>query len=219
MVSTRSHPSRFPPPDLSASKSLTKAPQRSTRSQGPDDWTHTPNALTVAWLILSLPLVIWDMIYVFFRPHTMPGGWMNSPIYTPYDLYGTIDYIYGAKAWEEGNGFTAAQSALNLAETVGYLGYLWALWRHGEGEGFGRRALSGGWGGIACLCGFGLAVMTVSKTMLYGECLTPFVVSTFCMFSWLDDFECAGLNEAFSGFENIGHNDWSTLVFLWILPK
>ena len=27
----------------------------------------------------------------------------------------------------------------------------------------------GGWGGVACLCGFGLSVMTVSKTVLYCE--------------------------------------------------
>lgn len=27
------------------------------------------------------------------------------------------------------------------------------------------------------------------------------------------------MNEAFSGFENIGHNDLFTLVFLWIIPK
>lgn len=29
----------------------------------------------------------------------------------------------------------------------------------------------------------------------------------------------AGLNEAFSGFENIGHNDAYSLVTLWIIPN
>jgi hypothetical protein len=29
----------------------------------------------------------------------------------------------------------------------------------------------------------------------------------------------SGLNEAFSGFENIGHNDILTLIPLWIIPK
>ncbi|SLM35542.1 hypothetical protein LPUS_04848 [Lasallia pustulata] len=37
--------------------------------------------------------------------------------------------------------------------------------------------------------------MTVSKTVLY----------------WL--------NEYFSGFDNIGHNSWSALLFLWIIPN
>ena len=99
----------------------------------------------------------------------MAGGWLSSPFYTPYILYGQIDHIYGWQAWNEHNGFTAAQGTLNVVETAGYLGYLWILWRYGEGEGYGRRTLVGGWGGAACLFGFALAVMTVSKTVLYGE--------------------------------------------------
>lgn len=35
--------------------------------------------------------------------------------------------------------------------------------------GMGGRRVKGGWGGVACLCGFALSVMTVSKTVLYGE--------------------------------------------------
>lgn len=100
--------------------------------------------------------------------------------------------MYGWKAYNEHNGFTAAQGALNVVETVGYLGYLWVVWDYGEGE---KRAVGGGWGGVACLVGFALCVMTVSKTMLY----------------WL--------NEYFSGFENIGHNDPLSLIFLWLIPN
>lgn len=99
----------------------------------------------------------------------MPGGRFHSPFWTPYALYGTIDHIYGEKAWEERNGFTAAQASLNTLETVGYVGYLWVVWRLGEGEG---RSVGGGWAGVACLVGFALSVMTVSKTVLYGEFLT-----------------------------------------------
>lgn len=33
------------------------------------------------------------------------------------------------------------------------------------------------------------------------------------------DWLGAGLNEVFSGFENIGHNDLVSLTFLWIIPK
>jgi hypothetical protein len=27
------------------------------------------------------------------------------------------------------------------------------------------------------------------------------------------------LNEAFSSWSNVGHNEWINLVFLWIIPK
>jgi hypothetical protein len=29
----------------------------------------------------------------------------------------------------------------------------------------------------------------------------------------------AGANEYYSGFDNIGHNDVLSLIFLWIIPK
>lgn len=95
----------------------------------------------------------------------MPGGKLSSPIFTPYALYGTIDYVYGWPAYNANDGFTAAQASLNALETIGYIGYLWIVWQKGEGE---RRVLSGGLGGVAVLVGFALSVMTVSKTLLYG---------------------------------------------------
>ena len=159
MVSTRSHPSNFPPPDLSP----TKASPRSNRNCR---WTHTPDGIILLWLLVSLPTVVWDTAYVLLRPHSMPNGSLHSPIFTPYALYGTVDYIYGEKAYGEHNGFTAAQATLNVVETLGYLGYLWVVWTHGDGE---NRVLGGGWGGLACLTGFALSVMTVSKTVLYCE--------------------------------------------------
>ena len=102
----------------------------------------------------------------------MPDGWLHSPIWTPYALYGTVDYIYGWKSWNEHNGFTAAQASLNVVESVGYVGYLWVVWKFGEGE---KRVLPSAWGGVACLFGFSLSVMTVSKTVLYCEYF-PFVM-------------------------------------------
>ena len=70
---------------------------------------------------------------------------------------------------------------MNIVETFGYIGYLFILWRYGEGEGFGRKTLDGAWGGLACLIGFGLAVMTVSKTMLYGMSSSfPFLAVLLC---------------------------------------
>ncbi len=86
--------------------------------------------------------------------------------------------MYGQRAWEEHNGFTAAQGSLNLLETAGYVAYLWVVWRQGEGR---ERRVGGGWGGVACLVGFALSVMTVSKTVLYCEYSLPdLAASLFC---------------------------------------
>lgn len=102
----------------------------------------------------------------------MPDGVLHAPIFAPYALYGKVDYIYGDKAYREHNGFTSAQASLNLVESAGYVGYLWVVWKYGEGE---KRVLGGGWGGIACLVGFALSVMTLSKTVLYCEFFRPYV--------------------------------------------
>ena len=114
----------------------------------------------------------------------MPGGKLHSPIWSPYALYGTIDYIYGFPAWNANNGFTAAQGTLNVVETVGYLIYLWIAYSAGKPEkvkgtgapspdiagylGMGR-VIEGRVAGWAVLLGFSMSVMTVSKTVLYCE--------------------------------------------------
>lgn len=175
MVSTRSHPKDFPEPDLSPSK---QTPTRSRKGR----WAHTPSNLTLLWLWISIPLVIWDTIYVLFRPHTMPGGWLHRPIYIPYDLYGRIDYVYGWKAFNEHNGFTAAQGTLNVVETLLYIYYLYIVYAYGRpstvpGRGAPKPATAGILGesryvdgkmaGVACLVAYSSAIMTVSKTALY----------------------------------------------------
>lgn len=155
------------------------------------EFIHTPTPLTLLWLFISLPLVTWDALYVFLRPHSMPGGFLHSPIWIPYALYGNVDHMYGIKQWEAGNGFTAAQSALNVIETLMYAYYL-ALWWGNKDVNSG---IKGNKGAKAVLVGYSAAVMTVSKTVLY----------------WL--------NEYYSGFDNIGQNDVWSLFFLWIVPK
>ena len=100
----------------------------------------------------------------------MPDGKFQSPFFTPYALYGTVDYMYGWPAYNANNGFTAAQGSLNLLESIGYIVYLWIVWQKGEGS---RRILSGGWAGMAVLVGFAMSVMTVSKTVLYCKFLSP----------------------------------------------
>lgn len=221
MVSTRGHPQEFPEPDLSPSKS-TPSRVRKARSSA---WAHTPSNLTVIWLCSSIPAVVWDAGYVFLRPFSMPGGALHWPLWAPYALYGKIDYIYGWKAFNEHNGFTAAQTFLNVIETSMYIYYLYILYAYGEesvapGRGAPNPAIAGflgqqravpGQKGVkALLIGYTAAVMTVSKTVLY------------CKFSWgclLPGLCDLGLNEYYSGFENIGHNNLRDLFFLWIIPK
>lgn len=148
----------------------------------------------------------------------MPGGRLHSPIWTPYALYGTVDYMYGFPAVEAGNGFTSAQGTLNWVETAMYIYYLIVIARRFVGDdgfvrgvairsfidlftrydndGTGKVVIRGGKDlALAVLVCFASAVMTVSKTVLY----------------WA--------NEAFSGFASIGHNDWSRLFWLWIIPN
>ncbi|KAL8965098.1 MAG: hypothetical protein Q9183_004030, partial [Haloplaca sp. 2 TL-2023] len=108
-------------------------------------------------------------------------------------------YMYGWPAYDAGNGFTSAQASMNVLETLGYLGYLYLYWQYSSGKwtytNGQNRSLDGRWGGLACLFGFSLSLVTFSKTVLYA------------------------LNEHFSDYRNIGHNDASRLLFLWIIPN
>lgn len=102
----------------------------------------------------------------------MPGGKFHSPVWTPYALYGTVDYMYGWPAWNSHNGFTAAQGTLNLLESVMYCWYLYVVgtqvvdWSY---EGIRTLEVKGRGVNLAVLVGFSGAVMTVSKTLLYCE--------------------------------------------------
>ena len=95
----------------------------------------------------------------------MPNGYLHWPLYTPYALYGQVDYIYGQKAWEGKNGFTAAQTAMNVVETLMYLVYLWKIFRADKVD--GKKKVAGRDGALAVVIGFSAAVMTLSKTALY----------------------------------------------------
>ncbi|KAL3478553.1 hypothetical protein BJX99DRAFT_104979 [Aspergillus californicus] len=207
MVSTRHHPRDFSSP----SNAKASAPSSEGNNKSTKSWVHTPTTAITLWLLISCPVVLWDTGYVLLRPHSMPGGKWHSPVWSPYALYATVDYIYGWPALEANNGFTATQSILNLVETACYLYYLWVVYKYGQATGNGRdsvkspRVLSwilngdtvvpGRTGATALLVVFSASVMTLSKTVLY----------------WLQ--------EALSGFANIGHNDLWSLVFLWIIPN
>ena len=162
---------------------------------------------------------MWDALYIFLRPHTLPGGRFHAPIWTPYALYGSVDKLYGAKAWrasgEGKDGVIIAQALFNILEVVGYGIYLYMVVmasggvsavshsisssvNSGGGVGSGgsgrERSASLRSGGVkaakaakaaakndwvkpvrgrtarwAVMIGFATAVVTVSKTMMYGK--------------------------------------------------
>jgi hypothetical protein len=103
-------------------------------------------------------------MYCLGRPYTMPGGALHWPIWAPYKLfpslvlvdsrYGEVDYIYGIKAYENHNGFTNAQSLLNVFELLLQIWFLQLRKRRNfEGK--------------ALMVGYTVSVMTLSKTVLY----------------------------------------------------
>jgi hypothetical protein len=104
----------------------------------------------------------------------MPGGSLHWPLWVPYELYGKADYIYGWKAFESHNGFTAAQGFLNIIETLMYIYYLYLLFafgRQSKTQGRGalkpstigllgqQRYLDGQKGALAVLVAYSAAVM------------------------------------------------------------
>ncbi|KAH8898192.1 hypothetical protein GQ53DRAFT_742313 [Thozetella sp. PMI_491] len=194
MVSTRSSSAAMTASPLAAPLEP-KTPRRAAKARAAAPaWTHVAPASTLVWMAVSLPLVIWDTGYVLGRPATMPGGWAHWPLWTPYELYGKVDGMYGFKQWNAGNGFTSAQGSLNVVETLMYLGYMGLWWKYGQPTAAGR-ALTGRIGAIAALVAFSASVMTLSKTVLY----------------WL--------NEAYSGFDNISQNSTFDLILLWVIPN
>ncbi|KAK0639631.1 hypothetical protein B0T16DRAFT_337759, partial [Cercophora newfieldiana] len=192
MVSTRSASAALATPRrTSPSAGVTPLPsptKRAARSSTTNTaWIHAPHPLSIAWLAVSVPLVFWDLLYVFLRPHSMPGGKFHWPIWSPYAIQAELDLQYGFKKWNEGDGFNAAQSAMNVLENLIYLTYL-GLWYKNKGK---DGELRGKVAAVAVVLLYTGLVTTVGKTVLY----------------WL--------NEAFSGFDNIGHNSWPMLA-LWI---
>ena len=191
MVSTRSSSAAFARRSESPPLPPPKTPRRNARSRksatpapsSPTAWSHAPSTLSKVWLAVSLPLVAWDTGYVLLRPHSMPGGSLHWPLWTPYALYGEVDHMYGLKQWSAGNGFTAAQGLLNLVESTLYVAYLWLWFAYAApaASKSGRKALSGRTGGVAVLVAFSAAVMTLSKTVLYCEGYLFLVYSFFLL--------------------------------------
>ncbi|PVI02914.1 hypothetical protein DM02DRAFT_626304 [Periconia macrospinosa] len=191
-----------------SASAVDKAVTNATTSSGP--WSHTASNITLAWIAISLPLVIWDALYILLRPHTMAGGKLQWPIWKPYEIYAAIDHVYGQPGWDNKDGFGGGQGFINAIEAVLYGLYGMIVYHHGirAANGSGIQAGEGvkGWlsGGVrvqgrkgnqALLIGFAAAVMTLSKTVLY------YAV------------------EYYSEFANVKHNDVVTLIIFYGIMK
>jgi hypothetical protein len=144
-------------------------------------WAHTPPAITLPWLSIGLPLVIWDTIYILGRPHTFAGGAIAWPLWIPYELYGRVDPVYSPESYYNGLGWTGAQALGNVFETLAYFFYVWIVVTHGRKEGkvegllgslgaLGeKRRVGGMWGAVANLVGYTTFMVTLAKTVLYSR--------------------------------------------------
>jgi hypothetical protein len=100
----------------------------------------------------------------------MPGGKWHLPLWGPYAHYVNIDYLYGFEALARNDGFTAAQSAMNLVETALYLVYTALVFKNGRKTGKALEVkVVGRSAGLASLVAFTAFVMTLAKTVLYGK--------------------------------------------------
>lgn len=144
-------------------------------------WAHRPSSVTLTWLMVSIPTVIWDICYIFLRPASMPGGRLHSPIFLPYKIYGSVDYLYGWPAFTSHNGFPGAVAFLNILEIGFYLFYLMLVIRYGSAAtetssfsivgstpfSYGGPTLDGQTGALAALILLGTSLATFYKTLLY----------------------------------------------------
>ncbi|TCD67629.1 hypothetical protein EIP91_012194 [Steccherinum ochraceum] len=127
-----------------------------TRMLGSEQHSHEgtfkPRLWISLWFFLTIPVIFWDAGYCFMRPRSMVGGDMHW-IWSPYALYQDIDYVYGLPALERGDGFTNAQSLLNIIENLMNIYYLYLAHYVNSPT--------------APVLGFASATMTLSKTFLY----------------------------------------------------
>lgn len=104
------------------------------------------------WFLITAPLMLWDAGYCLMRPRSMVGGDLHW-IWKPYEAYEKVDYVYGVKAFENGEGFAGAAAILNIIENFTNIVYLYKVHiSHCD---------------LAPIFGYTGAVMTLAKTILY----------------------------------------------------
>lgn len=221
-------PTSPPPSAFSRTARYVNSSAPSTRRAAA--WSHTPSHLTLLWLAISLPLVIWDTAYILLRPHTLPGGALHKFLWAPYALYGQVDYVYSAAAYHTGLGFTAAQGTMNAFETAAYLVYLYMVFVYGQSEERqGSGAPDKGWAGrlaesrtlygrmavVAVLLNYTTLVITLSKSVLYCELFD--VSCDGCID--MNAYRFAGFNEAYAGWYVFRNSDLLRIIFIYAIPK
>jgi hypothetical protein len=178
-----------------ASESIAVASPPAPSEVDESTWCHTASNLTVLWICVSMPLVLWDSLYILLRPHTFAGGALQWPIWKPYEIYAAIDKVYSRSAWDAREGFGGAQGVLNAVELIMYGLYAMILYNHGvpAAAGTGLQVSQGvsAWfaGGVkvrgkvgnrALIIGFAASVMTLSKTVLYCEYMRQWYLEKRC---------------------------------------
>jgi hypothetical protein len=103
--------------------------------------------LVKLWFAITIPIVVWDAMFVLMRPASMPGGSL-AWIWMPYELYLSADASYS----DLQSGFVKGQSIVNLLEAA--CGG-WALWLDRLGN------------PLAKLVAFAVASATLGKTVLF----------------------------------------------------
>lgn len=107
------------------------------------------------WFLITIPVIFWDAGYCFMRPHSFEGGPWHA-LWKPYSIYQNVDLVYGVQQYLDKNGFTNAQSLLNIIENFLNITYIYLV--HGTSHG-PRPA--------APLLGLVSAATTLAKTVLY----------------------------------------------------
>ncbi|KAL1664502.1 hypothetical protein GGF50DRAFT_101691 [Schizophyllum commune] len=139
-------------PSSSRTTTTSPAPAKAASS------AMAPHTWISLWFLITAPIVLWDTGYLFFR---MQGGDLHW-IWKPYEIYQEIDWVYGVRALEDGDGFPNAQAFLNIVETILNIIYLYLAHVSSSPK--------------APLIGFAAATMTLWKTVLY----------------WLQELFCSG---------------------------
>jgi len=104
------------------------------------------------WFLITTPIIFWDVGYCFMRPRSFEGGDLHW-LWKPYSIYQNVDLVYGVEAYKRGDGFTLAQTSLNVVETLMNMYTVYLAGVVGSPS--------------APLWGFAAATMTLSKTILY----------------------------------------------------
>lgn len=138
-----------------------------------EDPVHHPHIEVILWALCLLPFTLWDTAYIFLRPHSLDGHKWHKPFFVPMDPWTDVDRIYGTQAWDENEGFTAAQGVINMVEVMLLVTY--TLITACQGRRFQERAFGGQWAGIAMVVGLTASVVTLTKTSLYCTLASPSV--------------------------------------------